>query len=74
MIDLANRKIWREACNYSISYVVGFRYGHLEQELHSAFTVLGGRTVDTDIQFDGAGPRIGLEGERLLGGGFAAFG
>lgn len=74
MIDLTYRKIWREACDYSVNYVVGVRYGHLDQEFHSEFTVLGVRTVDADITFDGAGPRVGLEGERLLGGGFVAYG
>lgn len=74
MIDLTYRKIWREACDYSLNYVVGVRYGHLEQKFHSEFTVLGVRTVDTDIQFDGAGPRVGLEGEHLMSGGFVAYG
>jgi len=74
MIDLAYRKVWREACDYSISYAVGVRYGHLEQDFRSEFTVLGVRTVDTDIKFDGVGPRVGLEGERLLSGGFVAYG
>lgn len=74
MIDLTYRKIWKEACDYSLNYVIGVRYGHLEQVFQSEFTVLGIRTVDTDIQFDGAGPRIGLEGERLLSERLVAYG
>lgn len=74
MIDLTYRKIWKEACDYSLNYVVGLRYGHLEQQFRSEFTVLGIRTVDTDIQFDGAGPRLGLEGEHRMSGGLLAYG
>lgn len=74
MIDLTYRKIWKEACGYSLNYVVGVRYGHLEQDFDSEFTVLGTRTVNTEIQFDGAGPRIGLEGDRLLNCGLVAYG
>lgn len=46
-------------------YVVGARYAKLSQEFEANFAVLGTETVVTDIDFEGAGLKLGLEGERF---------
>jgi hypothetical protein len=51
---------------------LGLRYAHLEQEFTqrsvSAILLPGDvLAVDTDIEFDGGGPRLTLDGGRLLG-------
>lgn len=74
MVDAAYTAILRHGTNYSLNYLVGLRYAHLDQDFHSEFTVLGSRTVDTQIDFNGLGVRAGLDGERLLGRGFSVYG
>ena len=47
-----------------VNYIVGARYVQLDQDFRSAFTTTGITTVDTNVDFDGGGIRLGLEGER----------
>jgi hypothetical protein len=66
---------------YSINYVFGARYASLTQDFHAEFSRNGVTTVDTSIDFDGGGIRLGLDGERafrrcgwvLYGRGTASF-
>src|SRR5262249_24354827 len=51
---------------YVVNWLAGAYYAHLNQDLHTEFKILGTTTVDTNINFDGIGPRIGLEGEGLI--------
>lgn len=46
-----------------VNAIVGGRYGMMEQQFQSVFAVTGVRTVDTNIDFDGGGIRLGLEAE-----------
>ena len=50
-------------------YLVGARYGVLDQQLRAVYNfapIIGTKTVDTTVNFDGAGPRIGLQGEHRI--------
>lgn len=54
------------ACSdaYEISYVLGVRYAKLRQNFDALFTVLGEEQVASEIDFEGGGLRLGLEGIR----------
>ena len=73
MVD-ANYKslIWGGDC-YSLNYLLGFRYGQMSQDLLATYSIVGETTVQTEIDFEGFGPRIGLEGERLIGRGIRVY-
>jgi hypothetical protein len=60
--------------NYAVDWLVGVRYAHLDQDFSANFAVLGTTTVDTHINFDGIGPRIGLAGERIGDCGLLVYG
>ncbi len=65
-----------------VNYIVGARYGNLDQQFSSTQPAAPGQTtVQTDTGFDGYGIRLGLDGERqccgsgifLYGRGSASF-
>ena len=69
MADLDYSAVWTQGSRYHINYLAGVRYGHLDQSFRSVFPFAppdGTTTVDSDINFDGGGIRLGLEGERLM--------
>ena len=79
MIDLDYRKLWRGCCDYWINWSVGARYAHLEQEFLQTGTFAGslGGAINTAtaIDFEGAGLKFGLDGEKLMGKrGFSGYG
>lgn len=47
-----------------LNYIVGVRYARLDQDFRSTFVVTGTTAVNTNVDFDGGGLRLGLEGER----------
>lgn len=49
---------------YAVNYVVGAQYATLDQQFASNFTMPGTTTVNTAVNFEGAGMRLGLQGER----------
>jgi hypothetical protein len=57
-----------------ITALTGIRWGRLEQNFNSEFSILGRTTVDTSVDFDGVGPQIGLGSEVNVGGGLIAYG
>eukprot|EP00913_Durusdinium_trenchii_P035266 g32996.t1 len=65
--------IWG-GCDHFLNYVVGLRYSHLDQDLVAIYSINGATRVDSEIDWNGFGPRFGLEGERLLGGGVFLYG
>ena len=75
LIDLAvQTPLCRREC-WAADLVWGVRYGRLEQQFQSEIDVNGQTFVNTDIDFDGVGPRVGLLGQRNLGRGtLYAFG
>ena len=52
------------SCQHAINWVAGARWAKLEQRFASEFVNNGVENVATDIDFDGAGIRLGLEAER----------
>jgi hypothetical protein len=48
----------------SLTYLVGVRYASLRQEFASEFQPIIQENVDTNVDFDGGGFRLGLEGVR----------
>jgi hypothetical protein len=64
-LDLDYNALLWGTCNSAINYVVGLRYGHLDQDFvaqQEIFSAAGLTTVGTEIDFDGFGIRGGLEG------------
>jgi hypothetical protein len=65
MVDLEFRRILGSGDSYALRYVIGARYGQLEQGFQSVFTnSTVTELIATDVNFYGAGIRFGLEGER----------
>jgi hypothetical protein len=65
LVDIDYRHVFAEGARYTWTYVLGFRYAHLEQKLQSSFVLDDAlaEIVDTHVGFDGAGVRVGLEAE-----------
>src|SRR5262249_50794406 len=74
LADVDFRHIFCQGPHCAISWVAGIRYAHLNQDFSSDFSILGTTNVTTHINFDGVGPRVGLEGEYGLGRGFLVYG
>jgi hypothetical protein len=49
----------------TVSYLLGARYAMMDQDFTSRFSAIGATAVDTNIDFDGAGLRVGAELERV---------
>lgn len=76
--DTLYRQQWLHGNNYTINFLVGAQYGHLEQDFAQAGIFSGGNAgaIDTtsSIRFDGGGLKAGFDTERQLGHGFALYG
>ena len=64
LVDVDFRHVFYCSERNNIHYLVGLRYAGLEQTFATQFGVLGEDNVDTRLNFDGGGIRLGLEGER----------
>ncbi len=69
LIDIEYRSFLVQGCASHLDYVLGVRWGNLEQNFAARYTddlsqPENAYEAATDIDFDGAGLRIGLEGER----------
>ena len=64
LVDLDYRHVFLCDDRYSLNYLVGIRYASLTQSFRSQFDSIVTENVNTDVNFDGAGFRLGLEGER----------
>ena len=65
LVDLEYRGKLSSSETTDTNYVVGLRYVYLQQEFLHDNNILGNQTVATDIDFNGLGVRLGLEGERF---------
>lgn len=79
MLDADYRRLFRASNCGWMNYSVGARYARLEQDFRQLGTFAGssGGVIDTTTQvdFDGTGLRVGLDGERILRHGcFSAYG
>ena len=67
LADIGYRHLIRSSATTALNWTAGLRYGNLEQQMRAAQTnsvITGLTTVDTDIDFDGFGLMLGLDGER----------
>ena len=56
--------VWMQhECSYSYGLTVGARYGRIEQQFRSQFETNGGTFVNTNVEFEGAGLRLGALGD-----------
>ena len=65
LLDVDYRALLYGTCNSAINYSAGLRYAHLSQDFladQEVFSAAGLTTVATQIDFDGAGIRFGLDG------------
>jgi len=74
LVDIDYRHVFRIGNSYALNWLAGVRYAHLEQTFLSNFLVNGNSQVFSNVVFDGAGIRVGLEGERVGRRGFLAYG
>ncbi len=63
-LDVDYKGLFAYCDDYKLAYVVGARYAKLNQEFDATFAVNGFDNVATDVEFEGAGVKFGLEGER----------
>ena len=77
-VDLEISQLLSGGCNHAINYSVGGRYGNLEQQfsqIGSFAPPVGVIQTSTDIDFNGGGLRLGLDGRRKVGcRGFSVYG
>lgn len=62
--DAAYQKTLFGNCNSRLNGSLGFRYGGLKQDLRAREAILGDVLVNSDIDFNGYGPRFGLDYEQ----------
>ncbi|MEZ6072752.1 MAG: Lpg1974 family pore-forming outer membrane protein [Pirellulales bacterium] len=75
-IDLAYRGLLTQSSCGHIDYIVGLRYGKLTQDAQVNLSTTGfsPTVVTTNVDFEGLGLQIGLEGDRRVIGGFGVYG
>lgn len=64
LIDASYRHLLKCCDVFSANYVIGGRYANLDQGFDAEFIKNGTESIWTDIDFEGAGLRLGLETER----------
>ena len=64
LVDIDYRHIFINGCSHTVNYLVGVRYGHLDQRLETHFVNNGVEEVFSNVGFDGGGIRFGLEAEK----------
>lgn len=78
LADILYRSSYATGPCFNGNYLLGVQYGNLEQEFGQSGVFGGGQggTIDTisTVDFDGAGLKAGLDGERRLRGGFSVYG
>jgi hypothetical protein len=62
--DADYRRVFYDNGCATINYLVGIRYASLQQQFRSQFESIVREDVNADVNFDGAGFRLGLEAER----------
>ncbi|MGF1580059.1 MAG: Lpg1974 family pore-forming outer membrane protein [Gemmataceae bacterium] len=74
MADAHFRGSLYKGCRGYLDYLVGGRYAHLDQDLEVVYSNLGTRTIRSEINFDGGGPRVGIDGGYHTKCGIFAYG
>jgi len=65
LVDLEYRGQLSSSEVSDTNFVVGLRYVNLQQQFLHDTDIIGSQSVATDIDFNGLGVRLGLEGERF---------
>jgi hypothetical protein len=73
-IDFDYRELISYDCFHETNFLLGTRYVELEQRLNMQLPINGNETVATDIDFYGAGARMGLESVRYSRRGLFGYG
>ena len=73
VIDAHYRSTVYDGDLYYLDLTVGARYTRIDQDFHAGYSVLNSADVNTEVGFDGVGPRLGLELERPFDGRFHLF-
>lgn len=81
LVDIDYRWLYSHSQCHALNFTVGARYVDYEQQFDSFFNSTDFRAVDTNVHFEGAGMRLGLDFERhssqmgffLYGKSFANF-
>jgi major outer membrane protein len=63
-LDVDYKSLIAYCDDYRLAFVVGARFAKLNQEFNALFETNGFDIVETDVEFEGAGIKMGLEGER----------
>jgi hypothetical protein len=74
LVDVDYRHIFKIGNSYALNWLAGVRYAHLDQTFLSNHLVNASSQVFSNVVFDGAGIRVGLEGERVGRRGFMIYG
>ena len=74
LVDLGYRyNLW--SCDQkSVGLLAGLRYGHLGQQFHVDYSDIITETVESGVNFDCLGARVGVDGDWCLGRGFFIHG
>ncbi len=57
----------------TIKGLIGLGYARLDQDMTAQYSILLRTTVNTDIDFDGVGPRVGFDLQEEIGGGWNVY-
>jgi hypothetical protein len=64
-----HHSFWSCDCSH-LNYLVGLRYAHLTERFNADFSDIITASAGSTVDFDGLGLRLGVDGQRELGGGF----
>jgi hypothetical protein len=64
LIDVDYRWLISYGNQHAVNLLAGARYAQLTQDFHAGFAFNGTRDVDTRLQFEGGGLRLGIDAER----------
>lgn len=62
IVDVDLKRMLCDSDSSILNLVLGVRYAHLDQDFQATYSLLGTTDVTSRIDFDGFGPRLGLDG------------
>jgi hypothetical protein len=72
--DFEFRRLVYSGQELCVFLLLGARYGELDQQALAVYDILGQTTVGSNLDFDGVGPRLGLDGQWHAEHGFLLYG
>jgi hypothetical protein len=73
-VDVDYKRLLASRCGFTLDWYVGVRYANLDEDLVVNIPALQSTLVKTNVEFDGVGPRLGLEGEKVSCCGLLLYG